>query len=990
MTAVRQLITTVLIVFCLLSGGCIAIPAGTEVLSTEEVSRETITDTKLIAAHLEAELTDQGGEPVLLVTAIGDYEETSFDRVTREIELGQRKLVIGLFPGWGAHNAAGERWNGAPLFPYRFEDEMQEIGRLTVLLPLANVVLLGAPTWATWFTEAKAEWETPSGALAGDWRDEIGQLSLVGWFKTRKNGVVREETADETTAKQQFSQAIAGLTVTLTDQERGFSEAGKTDDSGSARFAAAQFRYVTMQDITFQASAHGAKGAIEPITVDIPSSTLGSDLGRTLWHDLAAYEFDTIYADEGNIDFTKRTETGAPYLKTEAKLLGQPDDQPEVLLLEVTVANAGRGTAYRLIARTASRDPAFDGHLLVFGKLEPGTSVTRTLQLPVSEMDLGEAQRVEVQFKELHRYEPQAVALSVDPAQLVLPRLAFTYEVVDDPARSPKTTGNADGVIQKGEAFDLLVTVKNTGRATAEAAEVSLQVPADPSVTLLDAARQPLGDLAPGESASARFNVAVRSWSELRGLAARLRVSEESFGARRDRPIELPFETAIAEQPMVVDRTYWVAAGETVLRTGASREASEFARAPRGTRLHAVGELPPDWVQVELSVDEEDGPQRQRAWVARADLDTDGPAGTAGGTAIVVTRFEAPAPSVFFLEPASEVVETRGRHLDLRVSVVQPGGKLRDVRVSVGPDEQHLREAEVAKTPQPASGSPESSLLIECRAALSFGPNLVRVVATNEDGKTTTRNLSVRRSLALDRASYALAIGIEDYLFEGDVPGCREDARSVAEAVREAMRIPEDNVVLLTDDSSGINNPLHNVLKRRIEGAANDVGEDGVVFVYFSGHGVTRNGQFCLIPRDCTEQDAVPLHEILEPLDRSSARQAVVVVDACRATAEEKGVAGIAPDLVRAGPQTAVFLSCGRGEKSYPAEDGRSSVYTRAFVESLRELASDADRAITAQALQELIERKMRAWRRQSGMMQTPQLILGDKEDAVIVPGPKH
>ncbi len=530
------------------------------------------------------------------------------------------------------------------------------------------------------------------------------------------------------------------------------------------------------------------------------------------------------------------------------------------------------------------------------------------------------------------------------------------------------------------------MTVRNNGRVTASGATVHLDLARDPSIEVLSETEQTLGDIEPGEVKSARFNIAIRPWSTLEKLEPRITVSEQSFERADRRQIELPFDRRVARRPVVVNRNYYVAAEEAVLRSGASDAASEYARAPRGSVLRAVGELygdgdEPEWVQVELSVQEDDRSRTETLWADWRSLTTDAPDGAGDTQPVVVTRFGTTPPGVTFVSPTSDLT-TSGDRVDLTVNITESRGKLERVKLLAGLDGADLRDViEQAEFEVPDVEVGENRI-VRYTGALRLGRNIFRVVAENDAGKRTERTLVVTREARPDRASRALIVGIEDYLFLGNVPGCREDARAVAETIRRARRIEPGRITLMTCDAEReIDRPSGGAIRRRMNRLAADTGADGMAFFYFSGHGIMRNNELYLIPRDGDRGGGIALREIEDILRNSDAGQQVVVLDVCR-PAEEHAPETIKPE---ASGRVTVFFSCDEDEMSYIKEGGTQSVFSDAFVRALGQAAPEPGRPLTARELQGRIDELMGQWRDETGKDQTPQLR-GPGETVIIPP----
>jgi len=240
----------------------------------------------------------------------------------------------------------------------------------------------------------------------------------------------------------------------------------------------------------------------------------------------------------------------------------------------------------------------------------------------------------------------------------------------------------------------------------------------------------------------------------------------------------------------------------------------------------------------------------------------------------------------------------------------------------------------------------------------------------------------------VDRSSFALAIGIDDYARMLDVPGCRNDAEAVAQVVQRARNLSPSSVVVMTDDATQkVNRPTKAGIIGRLAGLVPEAEEAGVAFVYFSGHGTVHKGDVYLIPEDCGKDDGIRVQQVLDLLakDECKAGQKVLVVDVCRTAA--KGVDSIQPSLIKPARNIAVMLSCGEGEESFPAEEGSTqSVYSRFFVEAMKLCAADPAEPITARGLHARIAEMMKEWRKQTGKRQTPQLIIQGDADIILVP----
>ena len=154
--------------------------------------------------------------------------------------------------------------------------------------------------------------------------------------------------------------------------------------------------------------------------------------------------------------------------------------------LALAVKNKGKGPLYRFQARVKSDDASLDGHLFYFGKIDGGQSTEDilTLKLPADRPDGSIPLRLE--FEEYNGFIPDQIKAVLALKGLPRPRFAYTLQILDD--GTGNSVGNGDGRIQKGEAVDLLLTVKNVGTVTAQNTSVDISIPTSHSLRLASVA----------------------------------------------------------------------------------------------------------------------------------------------------------------------------------------------------------------------------------------------------------------------------------------------------------------------------------------------------------------------------------------------------------------------------------------------------------------------------------------------------------------------
>ncbi|MRR18123.1 MAG: hypothetical protein EG826_16880 [Deltaproteobacteria bacterium] len=135
-----------------------------------------------------------------------------------------------------------------------------------------------------------------------------------------------------------------------------------------------------------------------------------------------------------------------------------------------------------------------------------------------------------------------------------------------------------------------------------------------------------------------------------------------------------------------------------------------------------------------------------------------------------------------------------------------------------------------------------------------------------------------------NKNAYAIIIGIETY--RQNLPRAdfaESDARLVAAYLAGTLGYPEENVVTLTNDRAA----LGDFVKYFEKWLPNNVEKDGIVFIYYSGHGAPdpKTGGAYLVPYDgdpvFIAETGYSLKRMYDALGRLPAKEIVVALDSC-------------------------------------------------------------------------------------------------------------
>jgi Caspase domain len=182
-----------------------------------------------------------------------------------------------------------------------------------------------------------------------------------------------------------------------------------------------------------------------------------------------------------------------------------------------------------------------------------------------------------------------------------------------------------------------------------------------------------------------------------------------------------------------------------------------------------------------------------------------------------------------------------------------------------------------------------------------------------------------------------VAIGISVYE-ERDL--ALEFGAANAQALTEALQlesscaIPAENLTLICDQAASRESILQGINK-----AAASCSPDGVLIVYFSGHGEQANSQFYLLPVDVStgqlEHTAISGDDLQRAISPCRARGILIILDCCKSAGFAENAQSFFTTL--AGYDFRLLLSASRaGQPSFEFRESKGTLFTRALVRVVR------------------------------------------------------
>lgn len=251
---------------------------------------------------------------------------------------------------------------------------------------------------------------------------------------------------------------------------------------------------------------------------------------------------------------------------------GEPMD------LNLTVENQGAEPLKRVYAWTESENGYLDRREFIFGSLAPGEKKSWKVQVKTAKDLTARKDDVTVKLFDDNGALPATVVSELNFGELPRPAFAFNWQVVDD-----CSTCNRDGVAQRGESLTLLLDVTNTGKGTAAESFAQIKNMGEPAI-FIDKGRFKLGEIAPGQTRTAQFQLTVKEEYKADSFALKLAIVDEPLEEFAAEKLQLPVTEAPVAQLEPRQGTVRVAE-KTELLASPQADAAVVARLPQAAVL---------------------------------------------------------------------------------------------------------------------------------------------------------------------------------------------------------------------------------------------------------------------------------------------------------------------------------------------------------------------------------------------------------------------
>jgi len=238
----------------------------------------------------------------------------------------------------------------------------------------------------------------------------------------------------------------------------------------------------------------------------------------------------------------------------------------------------------------------------------------------------------------------------------------------------------------------------------------------------------------------------------------------------------------------------------------------------------------------------------------------------------------------------------------------------------------------------------------------------------------------IRRSLLIGINGYKPSIGILRF--------CVSDVKHIKAALN-ARRDGFDSTtcVLLTDEQENIQRPTKSNIIERISEVCDLASLEDTILIQFCGHGaIANNGRLYLLPIDATpisiEETAISWQWLRDKLEKSSAKNKIILLDACHSGAGKDAAASVRAsyEILNAVERTTegfvCIASCSGGQLSYELPEIEQGIFSHYIVEGILGAADPLERGvIEIQSLYNFVRQRTIAHAKRINVLQQPYLI---------------
>ncbi len=431
------------------------------------------------------------------------------------------------------------------------------------------------------------------------------------------------------------------------------------------------------------------------------------------------------------LDLDWSTGTGAGTSKSTVSYSTNPANgrgkAGEKITLTMTVTNTGEASLYQLRGISSSKNGLFDKLEFILGKMEKGAtkSYSTTVEIPKNSLDRED--EVSIKFEELNHNNPKDMKLNIITEALPRPLFAYSYQILDNAKNSSKNNG--DGLIQTGEDIELLVFVKNVGDGPAEKNVVTLRNLSNKEIFIKNG-RAEIGLLNPGEMKEVKLSFFVKETIPSDKFNIDMLISDSIFGTFLSNKLTFPI---VASKSKLTQASSILKIGRnhTPLYSGMSFNSTVLSMMKEGTIIMSDAKNS-DWFRLTL-------PDSRHGWVsAKEAVELNG----AENKPNTLEPFIQRIPPTITLSKSLSTILFGNDRLPL-TAVIEDDISVKHAYILINNDKVYYKSNKIA-TPKE-----QTRLEINTEVPLKEGPNVVTIVARDDQDMITIKSFVATRAIAV-------------------------------------------------------------------------------------------------------------------------------------------------------------------------------------------------------------------------------------------------
>ncbi|MFQ5963047.1 MAG: MXAN_5808 family serine peptidase [Candidatus Scalinduaceae bacterium] len=401
----------------------------------------------------------------------------------------------------------------------------------------------------------------------------------------------------------------------------------------------------------------------------------------------------------------------------------------EEITIEINVTNNDKGPLYQLSGITESKNPLFDKHEFIFGKIEKNTTKTSTKKIKIPQNALSRKDELSIKFTELNGYAPEDIKGIISIEALPKPIFAYSYQIIDE---GEGLKGNGDGIIQKGEVVYLVFSIKNIGQGASEKNIIALRDLSHKEV-FIKRGKMELGKLLPGESKSAKLKLSVRDTLEANNFTVNITIADTTFGTRLSDKMTIYVDQNNTTNIMqLTKKILKVTENDVPIYNGNSTSTPIITYVSKGAILAADKETQ-TWFRIKF-------PEGRFGWITSDNVEINNLGEFNSQKSPDLFLQNVPPLIEFDMQKPYEIVSME--HLSLS-GIVRDDKKVKYVYILVNNDKVFY------KSNKGDSEADESKLSFDSDIPLEEGPNVISVVARDDQDLLSTKSFIITKKPSL-------------------------------------------------------------------------------------------------------------------------------------------------------------------------------------------------------------------------------------------------